>query len=51
MMDSDDDSDSDDGGMCGFSSEEVNTLLSYGVKPWESDAFDFLVTLKENNCY
>ncbi|OCH91987.1 hypothetical protein OBBRIDRAFT_833801 [Obba rivulosa] len=29
-------------GNYGFSHDELNELLSYGVKPWEDDAWDFL---------
>ena len=30
-----------------FSSENVNLLLSYGVKPWDDDAISFLFELKK----
>ena len=29
----------------GFTADQVNELLSFGVKPWEDDAFDFLEQL------
>ena len=36
------------GGSCyGFNSGDVNTLLSYGVKPWDDDADDLLDFLHE----
>jgi viroplasmin and RNaseH domain-containing protein len=36
-------------GSYGMSSDDVNTLLSYGVKPWEDEAFQFLGELKRYN--
>ena len=32
------DSDSDDGGMLGFSSSDVEELLCQGIKPWDDEA-------------
>ena len=43
--DDDDSDDDDEGAMCGFTGDDVNTLLSYGIKPWESDAEEFLCHL------
>lgn len=40
------DSDSDDGGMFGFSSSDVEELLCQGIKPWDDEAAYALAVLK-----
>ncbi|KAF7797276.1 hypothetical protein EIP86_008471 [Pleurotus ostreatoroseus] len=42
----DDFDDDDDGGMLGFSSDEVQELLAQGVKPWDDDAADVMAALR-----
>jgi len=41
-----DDSDSDDGRMFGFSSSDVEELLCQGIKPWDDDAPMALAVLR-----
>ena len=40
------DSDSDDGGMFGFSSSDVEELLCQGIKPWDDCAPMALAVLR-----
>ena len=45
------DSDSDDGGMFGFSSSDVEELLCQGIKPWDDEAAYALAVLKGDDFF
>ncbi len=46
-----DDSDSDDGGMFGFSGDDVDELLCQGIKPWDPEAGAALCALYDDDYY